>query len=95
MSENRTAIVTGAASGIGAATAKELAARGYRVACLDKNGKGAKTVTAALPAVDAGAHFAFEVDVADEPALVEAFADGGRATWARSTRSSPAPASPT
>jgi 3-oxoacyl-[acyl-carrier protein] reductase len=74
MNDNRTAIVTGAASGIGAATAKELAARGYRVACLDRNGKGAKTVTAALPAVDAGPHFAFEVDVADEPTLVETFA---------------------
>ena len=74
MSENRTVIVTGAASGIGAATAKELATRGYRVACLDRNGKGAKMVTAGLPAVDAGPHFAFEVNVADEPAVVETFA---------------------
>jgi NAD(P)-dependent dehydrogenase (short-subunit alcohol dehydrogenase family) len=74
MSTNRTAIITGAASGIGAATAKELAGRGYRVACLDRNGKGVKTVVKGLPPVDAGTHFAFDVDVADEPTLVETFA---------------------
>jgi len=74
MSENRTAIVTGGASGIGAATAKELAARGYRIAVFDRNGKGGKQVVAALPHVEGGAHFAFEVDVADEPTLVETFA---------------------
>jgi NAD(P)-dependent dehydrogenase (short-subunit alcohol dehydrogenase family) len=73
MSESRTAIVTGAASGIGAATARELAQRGYRVAGLDRNGKGVKAIAAALPPVEAGVHLAFEVDVADEPTLVETF----------------------
>ncbi len=73
MSNSRNIIVTGAASGIGAATAKELAARGWRVAGLDRNGKGVKAVVAALPGVAAGAHFAFEIDVADEPALVATF----------------------
>ena len=68
-----TAIVTGAASGIGAATARELASRGYRVAGFDRNGPGLRDVVAGLPAVVRGAHLAVEVDVADEPALVEAF----------------------
>ena len=34
--------VTGAASGIGAATAKHLRALGWRVACLDRNLMGAR-----------------------------------------------------
>ena len=74
MKPTPTAIVTGAASGIGAATARELAARGYRIAGLDRNGPGVRAVAAALPASAAGAHIAIEVDVADEPALVSAFA---------------------
>jgi len=74
MTHHRTAIVTGAASGIGAATAQELALRGYRVGCLDRNGAGARAVAAALPGAATGAHIAIEVDVADEPALVAAFA---------------------
>jgi NAD(P)-dependent dehydrogenase (short-subunit alcohol dehydrogenase family) len=74
MTPTRTVIVTGAASGIGAATARELAARGYRVACLDCNGSGATAVAADLTANRAGAHIAMSVDVADEPALVSAFA---------------------
>ena len=74
MSQTRTAIVTGAASGIGAATARELAGRGYRIACLDRNGPGATAIATALPATVAGPHLAVDVDVADEPALVAAFA---------------------
>lgn len=67
----RTAIVTGAASGIGAATVAELATRGYRVACLDKNGGGARNVAATAGAM----HFAIEVDVTDETAIVAAFVE--------------------
>jgi NAD(P)-dependent dehydrogenase (short-subunit alcohol dehydrogenase family) len=74
MTETRTAIVTGAASGIGEATAAALASRGFRVACVDRNSAGAHTCAAALPKVGSGAHFGVEVDVADEPALVAAFA---------------------
>ena len=70
MTQTRTAIVTGAASGIGAATVTELAARGYRVACVDRNGPGVRAVAAAAGAQ----HLAVEVDVADEPAVVAAFA---------------------
>ena len=73
MSEQRTAIVTGGASGIGAATAKELAARGYRVAILDRNGPGAGEVAVALTHSTGVPHMALEVDVADEPAIVAAF----------------------
>ena len=46
MTQPRTAIVTGAASGIGAATVTELAARGYRVAGIDCNGPGVRAVMA-------------------------------------------------
>jgi NAD(P)-dependent dehydrogenase (short-subunit alcohol dehydrogenase family) len=69
-----TAIVTGGASGIGAATVRELAARGYRVAILDRNGAGARTVAGEAAPVAGGPHLAIAIDVADEPALVPAFA---------------------
>jgi NAD(P)-dependent dehydrogenase (short-subunit alcohol dehydrogenase family) len=60
--------VTGAASGIGAATARLLQAQGWRVACLDRNLGGARAT--------AGANgVAIEVDVADEASVVRAFKD--------------------
>jgi NAD(P)-dependent dehydrogenase (short-subunit alcohol dehydrogenase family) len=70
----RTAIVTGAASGIGAATVIELAARDYCVACIDRNGPGADAIAAAAGTQ----HFAIELDVADEANIVTAFADAVR-----------------
>jgi len=42
----KAALVTGGASGLGAATARELARRGAKVAVLDRNGDGAKAVAA-------------------------------------------------
>jgi NAD(P)-dependent dehydrogenase (short-subunit alcohol dehydrogenase family) len=58
--------VTGAASGIGAATARLLQAQGSRVACLDRNLAGARAT--------AGANgVAIEVDVAEEASVVRAF----------------------
>jgi NAD(P)-dependent dehydrogenase (short-subunit alcohol dehydrogenase family) len=64
---SRRVAVTGAASGIGAATARLLAARGWRVACLDRDLDGARRT-----AGDQG--LALQVDVADETAVVKAFA---------------------
>jgi len=67
VSEARRVAVTGAASGIGAATARLLAARGWRVACLDRDLDGARRT-----AGDQG--LAVPVDVADEASVVAAFA---------------------
>ena len=71
--DRRKAIVTGAASGIGAATMVELARRGFDVACLDINGGGGEATVRAASA-EGGRHFSFVVDVADEAALVSMFA---------------------
>ena len=69
----RRAAVTGAASGIGAATARRLLADGWRVACLDRNLTGARSV--------AGANgVAIEIDVADEAWSTRAFVEAG-AAW--------------
>lgn len=46
---DRTVVVTGAASGIGAASARRAAAEGARVVCLDLDAGGAAQVAAALP----------------------------------------------
>src|SRR5512133_2890292 len=46
--EKAAAIVTGGGSGLGAATARALAARGARVACLDVNREGAEKVAAEI-----------------------------------------------
>ena len=60
------ALVTGGASGIGAAIVRRLAARGAKVAALDRDGDGARAV-----AEEVGGH-AIAVDVLDSGATTEA-----------------------
>jgi NAD(P)-dependent dehydrogenase (short-subunit alcohol dehydrogenase family) len=66
----RTAIVTGAASGIGLAIAQRLATAGHRVAVFDLNGEGARRAAAEMTGA-AG----YEVDVTNRPGVEAAVAD--------------------
>jgi NAD(P)-dependent dehydrogenase (short-subunit alcohol dehydrogenase family) len=63
----RTAIVVGAASGIGAATSRLLAARGAAVCCADLDGDGARRTAAGIEAAGERAS-AVDLDVRDEAA---------------------------
>lgn len=65
---NKVAVVTGAASGIGAAAARAFAAEGAKVALLDANGEGARAMAAEIP----GAR-AFAVDVSSGSSIKAAF----------------------
>jgi NAD(P)-dependent dehydrogenase (short-subunit alcohol dehydrogenase family) len=67
------AAITGGASGIGAATARLLQARGWRVICLDRDIDGARA-TAGSDGV------AVEIDVADEASSIRAFEEA-RNVW--------------
>ena len=63
----KVAIVTGAASGIGKAIAEALAAKGVKVAAVDRDAEGAKAVGAACGGFGTG------VDVTDEHALARLY----------------------
>jgi 2,3-dihydro-2,3-dihydroxybenzoate dehydrogenase len=67
---NKTAVVTGAAQGIGAAVVRALAERGARVAALDTNADGLATLAAELGGE--GRHVTpFPADVSDSTAVEE------------------------
>jgi 3-oxoacyl-[acyl-carrier protein] reductase len=76
--EGRRALVTGAASGIGRAGARRLAAEGAAVAVLDRDAAGVTAVADAIRA-DGGRAIEAAVDVADEAAVAAAVAECERA----------------
>jgi NAD(P)-dependent dehydrogenase (short-subunit alcohol dehydrogenase family) len=64
------AIVTGGASGLGAATARELASRGAKVAILDRNGAGAQALATEIGAGAIG----IECDITSADSVTQALA---------------------
>jgi len=69
----RTAVVTGAASGVGRAAARRFAELGMRVAAVDADQTGLAETLAGLAGGGEGRHAAFAVDVADR-SMVEQLA---------------------
>ena len=67
--ENRVAVVSGAAQGIGKAVAERLAGEGATVACVDINGEGAEATAKAL----GGKAFAVTCDIGDPQAVAKLF----------------------
>jgi NAD(P)-dependent dehydrogenase (short-subunit alcohol dehydrogenase family) len=67
--DGQRAVVTGGASGIGAATCRRMAAEGARVAVVDLNGDDAETVAEEIDGI------AYRADVTDYDALEAAIAD--------------------
>jgi NAD(P)-dependent dehydrogenase (short-subunit alcohol dehydrogenase family) len=66
--EDRAALVTGAASGIGRATAERLASEGARVACVDIDAEGVRSTAAAVQEIGT-AGIACVCDVSDGDAV--------------------------
>jgi 2-hydroxycyclohexanecarboxyl-CoA dehydrogenase len=73
MNEQRVAVVTGGASGMGEATCHELGRRGHKVAVLDIDSQSAQRVSADLRA-DGVTALGVATDVTDRQAVEEAFA---------------------
>lgn len=74
--ESAAGIVTGAASGLGRATAERLASQGARIVLLDLNADRLKAVEASLP----GNHLSVEADIC-EPSQVQAAVEAGVAAF--------------
>ena len=67
--ENRVAVVSGAAQGIGKAVAERLASEGATVACVDIHAEGAAATAKAL----GGRAFAVTCDIGEPPAVAKLF----------------------
>ena len=76
--EGKTALVTGAATGIGRAVADRFVAEGARVIFSDRDGAGADAAAAAA----AGATRGIQLDISDESSVATAFADLSASGWA-------------
>lgn len=72
--ENRVAVITGGARGIGAATASKLAAAGAKVAILDLNGDAAAETAAAITA-SGGTALGLAANVTDRERMTEVLAN--------------------
>jgi NAD(P)-dependent dehydrogenase (short-subunit alcohol dehydrogenase family) len=70
--QGRIAAITGAASGIGAACAREFARRGARVAVIDRNADGARAIAAEIGGLAVDCDIAREQDVAAMVRSIEA-----------------------
>lgn len=75
--DGKAAIITGAGSGIGGATARRFAAEGARVGILEKNAEAGRRVEEEIRSKGGGA-FAWPVDLADGEAAEVAVAEAAR-----------------
>ena len=75
MTEQRTAIVTGAASGLGRSIAERFGADGRNVALFDLNIEAATAAAAGIEEHDGGRATVYRVDVTDRAGIEAAVAD--------------------